>query len=292
MEGTPKPVVVALSGGLGNQMFQYATGRALAVKLGSNLELDLSWFDCREDRSFALLPFKIVAKTRVLWPGWPERIRSPGSRLLRRYSNRLMNLPIFREPHFHYAPAFAMLDHPVFLEGYWQSERYFDSIRDTLLNDFSLKEAPPEACQRALAELQDCDAICVHVRRGDYLSPANAQTHGTCPVDYYQRGVAELVQGLARPHCFIFSDDPAWARASLEFPCRTTVMDINGPRDAHLDLYLMSLCKRFLIANSSLSWWGAWLGTTPCKQVIAPAQWFRDQSKRTDDLIPDMWKRI
>jgi hypothetical protein len=286
------PVVVGLSGGLGNQMFQYAAGRSLAVRLGTPLVLDLSWFGGQIDRQFSLAPFRIEAVQRTQCSWLPPRGQAMASRLSRCWLPRIMGVPVWREPHFHYSTEFAALSGPVFLEGYWQSERYFRENRSQLLQEFALKVPLPPACATLLEEMGGCDAICVHVRRGDYLSnPVAAKVHGTCSVDYYRAGIGELCQGLARPRCFIFSDDPAWVRASLAFDCPMTVVDVNGPEDAHLDLALMAACRHFLIANSSLSWWGAWLGDHAGKKIIAPARWFLTSDKDPRDLLPESWQR-
>ena len=286
------PVVVGLSGGLGNQMFQYAAGRSLAVRLGVPLVLDLSWFGGQIARQFALAPFRIEAVQRTQCSWLHPRGQALTSRLTRRWLPRIMGVPVWREPHFQYSSDFSALSGPVFLEGYWQSDRYFLEIRSQLLQEFALREPLPPFCAKLLDEITVCDAICVHVRRGDYLSnPIAAKVHGTCAVDYYHAGVRELCQGLARPHCFVFSDDPAWVRASLIFDCPMTVVDVNGPDDAHFDLMLMATCRHFLIANSSLSRWGAWLGSQAGKKVIAPARWFLTADKDARDLLPETWQR-
>lgn len=286
------PVVVGLSGGLGNQMFQYAAGRSLSFRLGVPLCLDLSWFGGQEERQFALSPFQIDARRRSQYPWLPARGLALVSRLSRRWLPRIMGVPVWREPHFYYSRDFAALTSPVFLEGYWQSECYFREIRPLLLQEFALRQPLPPACGALLEEIRNCDAICVHVRRGDYLSnPVAAKVHGTCPVGYYRAGVSELCQGLSQPRCFVFSDDPGWVRASLAFDCPTTVVDANGPDDAHLDLALMAACRHFLIANSSLSWWGAWLGDQSGKKIIAPTNWFLTSDKDTRDLLPESWQR-
>lgn len=292
MTGRQQPVVVGLSGGLGNQMFQYAAGRSLSTRLGVPLVLDLSWFDGQSERQFALSPFCIEAVHHKQYPWLLPRSRAIASRLSRRWLPRIMNVRVWREPHFHYSEEFAALSGPVFLEGYWQSERYFLKIRCQLLQEFALRAPLPPPCAALLEEIRGCDAICVHVRRGDYLSnPIVAKVHGTCSVDYYYAGVDELCRGLARPHCFVFSDDPAWVRASFALDYPMTVVDLNGPEEAHLDLVLMAACHHFLIANSSLSWWGAWLGNHAEKKVIAPAHWFLTDDKDCRDLLPESWQR-
>lgn len=287
-----KPVVVGLSGGLGNQMFQYAAGRSLAIRFNVPLSLDLSWFAGQEERRFALSSFDIKANLVSQCPWLGNNWQAQVSRVSRRFMPRLFGVPVFREPHFHYVPLFERIDRPVFLEGYWQSDRYFHEIRSVLLKEFSLVAKLPPASARVLEKITSADSICVHVRRGDYLSnPVAASVHGTCSLDYYQRGIDALVQGLNNPHCYVFSDDPDWVKASLRVGFPMTVVDVNGPEDAHLDLVLMSACHHFLIANSSLSWWGAWLGNSPNKKVIAPERWFLSKDRDTKDIFPALWEK-
>lgn len=286
------PVVVGLSGGLGNQMFQYAAGRALAHRLGCPLSLDLSWFQKNCHRKFALAHFNITASLERAWPRLPLAMQARVSRLARSLSPKIMGVPVFREPHFSYVPSFESITDAVFLEGYWQSERYFKDLREILLQDFTLRLPLPVSCQPIQAAISNSDAICVHVRRGDYLSnPAASRTHGVCSVEYYQQGVVELCSSLTSPHCFVFSDEPAWVRSSLVFNCPMTVVDVNGSSEVHFDLALMANCRHFLIANSSLSWWGAWLGGYSGKKVIAPKRWFLNLDKDTSDLLPESWQR-
>ena len=292
MTGRTQPVVVGLSGGLGNQMFQYAAGRSLALRVTAPLALDLSWFGGQRMRKFGLSQFNINVEGRFQFPWLPPRSRALAARLSRRWLRRIMGVPVWREPHFHYSSQFAALSGAVFLEGYWQSESYFRDIRPLLLQDFALRESLPPACAKLLEKISECDAICVHVRRGDYVSnPVASKVHGTCTVDYYQDGIKEICEGLPQPHSFIFSDDPEWVKSHLAFHCPMTVVEVNGPDDAHLDLVLMAACRHFLIANSSLSWWAAWLGKHARKKVIAPARWFRTSHKDTRDLLPESWQR-
>lgn len=287
------PVVVGLSGGLGNQMFQYAAGRSLAMRLNTPLSLDLSWFAGQKERRFALSSYGIEANLVTQYPWLGSRLQAQVTRASRRFMPRLFGVPVFREPHFHYEPRFQSLDQPVFLEGYWQSNRYFQEIRQVLLEEFALKAGLPFASAKILEKITSVDSICVHVRRGDYLSnPVAARTHGVCSLDYYKSGIAELARELSAPHCFVFSDDIAWVKESLATDCPMTVVDVNASEDAHLDLTLMAACNHFLIANSSLSWWGAWLGQSNNKRVVAPARWFMKTEIDTSDLIPASWHRL
>ena len=287
------PVVVGLSGGLGNQLFQYAAGRSLSIRLGVSLTLDLSWFGGQKERQFALSEFHVSGVTYTQCSWLPLRGRALVSRFSRRWFNVINGVTVWREPHFHYSLEFEKISKPVFIEGYWQSERYFWNIRDQLRNDFTLLNPIPRECSELLEEIRISEAICVHIRRGDYLSNSVAtQVHGVCSIEYYQSGVSELVKDMSHPHCFVFSDDIAWVKKSLFLDCPMTVVDINNPKDVHLDLILMAACRHFVIANSSLSWWGAWLGNHAEKKVIAPSHWFKAQDKNVCDLIPADWLRL
>ncbi|AUG54567.1 alpha-1,2-fucosyltransferase [Thalassospira marina] len=286
------PVVVGLSGGLGNQMFQYAAGRSLALKLNVPLELDISWFKGCLDRNYALDMFNVSATLREHKSSLPDFLQNFETRMSRRYARRRMGVPIYREPHFHFDPNFETIENPVFLEGYWQSERYFRKYAETIHADLRLRKPIPEACQNVMNDVRSSNAICVHVRRGDYVNnPEAARTHGVCSLDYYRRAVSTLCYGLENPQCFVFSDDPKWVHENIVLPCCTTVVDFNDSNNVHWDLALMAACKHFVIANSSLSWWGAWLGNARDKRVIAPMIWFKDD-KDTKDLIPATWERL
>jgi len=286
-------VIVGLSGGLGNQMFQYAAGRALSLRLQVPLRLDLSWYANRKDRKYALADFAIHAEIAACPLPVPPLLQGLESRVSRRWSRNRSGVPIFREPHFHFSPAFSELVRPVYLEGYWQSERYFDSYRDVIAADFTLPGELPQRCLPVQEEIRAKDAICLHVRRGDYVSnPITASVHELCSLEYYQQGASLVAGGLSNVHGFVFSDDPVWAREHFRVPFPTTVVEVNGPDEAQWDLHLMASCKRFVIANSSLSWWAAWLGSSPDKRVVAPVKWFKTDGRSTIDLIPADWTRI
>lgn len=293
-------VVVRLMGGLGNQMFQYAAGRSLSLRRGAGLVLDLSWFHTVSDRHYGLWALNISAET-VDTPEWsPGR----GSRWLGRLLNKVGKVgmeqlfrpnavPVYREKGFGFDQAVPGLSAPVCLDGYFQSERYFSDQVSVIRNDFTVISPPNEANVRLLERLAGNDAICLHVRRGDYVANAKMNAfHGVCPVDYYRAGLQIVSEGLADPRCYVFSDDPAWVRANLCLPLPTSVVDINSAEAPQEDLRLMAACRHFVIANSSLSWWAAWLGQHPGKRVVAPKQWFQTANLDTSQLIPGAWMRI
>lgn len=297
-------VVVTLLGGLGNQLFQYAMGRALTIRNHQNLILDLAWFDQvkREAtgittvREYALEPFNLQVKTQNV--GLPKsKVEGPVGRILSRcmraFSRRHLGYRVYTERVFGFDTEALLLQGPIWLDGYWQSYKYFADIASLLRIELSPADKISHRGQDMLNEIARYDAVCLHIRRGDYVTNKNAAAmHGICNIDYYNRGLRHVLDGLENPHCFVFSDEPSWARSNLNLPVPTTVVDINDTNAAHEDLWLMSACSRFVIANSSFSWWGAWLSTAPNKIVVAPREWFADGGINTSDLIPSEWVRL
>ena len=295
-------IIVRLSGGLGNQMFQYATGRRLALMRAVPLKLDLRGFGVPlpgdTARSFALDVFRINAEFAR-----PEEVaqlcglsRSGLVNCASKVKEKLLPLKMrhcFKERHFHFDPDLLLLGDRVYLDGFWQSERYFSDIRDTILRDFTAIQ-PLAGKNLELAEqLATVTSVSIHVRRGDYVTNRAAlEYHGVCQLEYYRQGIEYIAEKVGKPRLFIFSDDPEWVRKNLHLPYPSTFVDHNGPDRAYEDLRLMSLCSHNIIANSSFSWWGAWLNRNPGKVVVAPSRWFNRQDINTDDLIPPGWLRI
>lgn len=296
-------IVARISGGLGNQLFQYALGRRLSLERGEALTLDLSDFEAYTLRSFALdhLTLKPVRAreqdVRTLTDGtprFPENIipRRWIPRALRR--ERMANLLHYRElEDSRFDPHILAVPSPVYLHGYWQSERYFDSIPEVIRTDFQVR-APLTGRNREVAQgIAASESVSLHVRRGDYVSdPRTLASLGLCSLGYYAAAVSLLVERLARPRFFVFSDDPTWAAANLELPGRPTFVDHNDAGTDYEDLRLMSLCRHHVIANSSFSWWGAWLNPSPEKIVVAPRQWRADAPQACPDICPPRWVRL
>jgi len=294
-------VVVSLKGGLGNQMFQYAAARALALRRGVPLVLDLAWFSevlgvaGATVREYALGPFGLGVPTRAI--GLPVAPTKFLARVLRRLRMKLPvrhgGVRIYVEHAYSFDPQVLGLPSPVWLDGYWQSHKYFLDCAETIRSELGTPRHLSEASSAMLTRIQSCDAICIHVRRGDYVTSASASAvHGVCDLDYYEKGLALVANELTAPHCFVFSDDPAWVRGNMKLAAPTTVVDLNGADAPHEDLWLMAACQHFVIANSSLSWWGAWLGGREGNRVVAPARWFKEGGVDTSDLIPPDWIRL
>lgn len=301
MTNSLRRIGVAIYGGLGNQMFQYASALGVARHHNASLFLDLSWFEVSEKlsnttpRSFALEVFNIDYEESSFL--FSEKSISFFGRCKRRISRIFPAISrekiIYSEKQFSFDRDVFEACPPFLLNGYWQSEKYFSGVYENILQLFGTPNNLSTKTSLMMDRIAGKDAICVHIRRGDYVTnPVAAETHGLCGVEYYLEGIQTIAQNLSHPHCFIFSDDIQWARANLLTNIPMTFVDFNSQTEAHQDLWLMAACKHFVIANSSLSWWGAYLGRYPGKKVIAPKHWFRDKSLNTEDLYLADWIRI
>jgi hypothetical protein len=300
-------ITVSLVGGLGNQMFQYAAGKALAERHGVGLALDLSGFRDYPLRSF-LLDRLSVPKVDLAGVS-EDGARKPTNNFVRaRWKQRIdrvlgrVGLPKpapsanrYREPHFHYDPAFEGLGPQTSLFGYFQSERYFCSIADTL-RDWLLPSEPfGAAAADVLGQIEHSDlAVSVHVRRGDYLNPGTAEFHGILGEPYYRQALERVGTTLGDSvEFFVFSDDPAAAEQVLHFVPKSRLNYVRGdPARPWEDMALMARCRHHVTANSSFSWWGAWLNGSPEKIVVAPRAWFTPselKKRNTADLYPPGW---
>jgi hypothetical protein len=211
-------------------------------------------------------------------------------------TKKLLNLPpskiIKIQEGFQFDPTVFKLPKNVYLKGYWQTEKYFADIRNILLQDFSLKREINPNCQQFIQKITNCNSVSLHIRRGDYAENQNLnRIHGLCSLDYYQTSVNYLKKQIKEPHFFLFSDDPEWVKENLAIEDQTTIVSGNNFAD-YEDLFLMSLCQHNIIANSSFSWWAAWLNRNSDKIVCTPKQWFAVKSRNTQDLIPSNWRRF
>jgi hypothetical protein len=292
-------IIVRLMGGLGNQMFQYAAARRLAHSNSTHLKIDLSWFNAIEEietpRHYGL--HALAAQEDIATPAEVSRFRNEDQNSFQGMVRKALALfsrdRFIREKHYHFDPSLLTLSGDAYLEGYWQSEKYFKDIAITIRSEFAVRYMPDECNSRMAEYIGGEDSVSLHVRRGDYIaSKVTNQFHGVCPLDYYHAAIAEIAGQIVSPHFFIFSDDHDWVKENLWLDFPATFVNHNDALHGYEDLRLMSMCKHHIIANSSFSWWGAWLGSNPHKIVIAPKRWFNDESIETTDLIPETWMRI
>lgn len=288
-------IVTKIIGGLGNQMFQYAAGLALAEKNNVPLLYDISTFSSAyKIRRFQLNCFNISASehrlknSNVIGNSW----------IIKRFCDKFSlfkSEKIFIEKSYNYDPAFFDIKPNTFIEGYWQSEKYFENIENIVRKEFTFKNDPYGLNCDWLAKIEDSISVSLHVRRGDYIYNKEAnEFHGTCSLDYYTRAVAQIADRInGKPKLFIFSDDPDWTKNNINLlGFEHSYIGNNNEENCYEDLRLMAACKYHIIANSTFSWWGAWLDSRKDSFTIAPKQWFASNKLNSDDVIPERWLRV
>jgi hypothetical protein len=284
-------VVVRLTGGLGNQLFQYAAACGVADVSGGVVALDLSEFsDGEKTRSYVLDRYQLDIPTLIGTSFDPEfaAVTIPAQEGLARIGlTGDVRLPVYRENNYEFEPALKSWRESTYLYGFWQSWKYFDRIADTIRARLAL--SPRDGDGPKPSPRIDADTVAVHVRRNDYLTASPLTAFGICEPAYYDGAMALLRERITSPQFQIFSDDPEWCRQHFT-DADVRVVSMSGG-DARDDLAAMARCRHHIIANSSMSWWGAWLGTEPHSIVIAPMPWY-SQSPRAHDLIPDHWIRL
>ena len=290
-------IVSELMGGMGNQMFQYALGRHLAINNKTELLLDTKFLLDRTPkkdfvyRNYDLGIFNIDEKFTP-----PEISNKYG--LCKTFTNKLLNklikpkmLTCVFEGDFRFKPEILNTLDNAYLNGYWQTEFYFKAIESIIRKDFTFKETMGFKASELAQKIKNTNAVCLNVRRGDFV---NNPTHGTLGMDYY--GMAEKIlieHGVVNPVVFIFSDEIEWCKEHIKLSSETCYVGHEYAGDKFRDyMELMMLCKHFIIPNSSFAWWAAWLSNNAGKKVIAPKNWFPNAKWQTDDLLPSNWIKI
>ena len=280
---------IKLSGGLGNQMFQFAAGYAVARKNNVELSLDLKRFNHRSDHDGFHLQnvFDIYSKVSFL--------NNPINFQLINFKEILNKINIsyhkFKEPHFHYTHKMLNIPKHSLLNGYWQSELYFKSYSKEIRKIFNFRNKLDKKNLLIANDIDKNNSISIHIRRGDYLLKKNNNLY-TDLSEYYIKAIQDSAKYFNNPKFFIFTDDPLWVSDNFNIDFSHTFVNVNDGAKSFLDMHLMSLCKANIIANSSFSWWGAWLNSNRNKIIYTPKNWFNDKSICTDDLIPNSWKII
>lgn len=291
-------IVARIFGGLGNQMFQYALGRTLSVKLGTELKLDISAYRNNKLRKFALKAFNIIGNIAIkkeieqlCGKSYPPLLQAIRTRLHLAESPKPASY-VSEKTEFLFDPLIEKTRDNHYLDGYWQTEKYFLPIESTIRKEFTVC-LPQDTKNGEMSErISSYNSISVHIRRGDYIQNKHTNAfHGTASLDYYQRAAINILQETDNPAFFVFSDDHQWVKDNIKLPGQTFYVDINGHDKDYADMELMGLCQHHIIANSTFSWWGAWLAERPGQIVVAPKQWFT-ANVDTRDLIPDRWVRL
>ena len=280
-------VIVKLTGGIGNQMFEYTFGEQLRY-LGYDVKYDIS--ELQEYKVHAGYELENVFNLRLNYARDYELKKyklTLWNRLLRKLNAH--NSWIVQQD-FSYNMKYLQLNRKetLYLDGYWQSEKYFKNIVDKVRQKFIFPELDIKN-KEYLNTIQNANSVSIHVRRGDYV---NHPLHGgICDLAYYQRAIEYIKQKVNNPLFVIFSNDIEWCKSNLQLENSLYIADNSGD-NSYKDMQLMSYCQHNIIANSSFSWWGAWLNNHEQKLVIAPSKWFNDPNYNTKDVIPASWYQI
>lgn len=273
-------------------MFQYAFARSLEKKTGIKTLFDMSFFKKQYARPYGLdifnlnvefvNDFLLKLKLQILW------------KLRKKINGRsLLGLNLYSEPHFEFDENIFKIKPNTYIEGFFQSELYFKDIENELRNDFQFKNQPDNENQKLIEKINTRNSVSLHIRRGDYVQKKRYQNlYASCSLDYYRRGIEYITQYHSNPILLIFSDDIEWVKENLKLPYESIYVTHNTGNKSYEDMRLMSFCKHNIIANSSFSWWGAWLNNNKEKIVIAPEKWFNDEKIIQTDVIPEDWVKF
>lgn len=283
-------IVVQLKGGIGNQLFQYAAAKALATHHRVPLKLDVSSYQQDTLRGFELGNFNVDVELATemelarFKQGVLGKIRE---RLLPHYRRTT-----YKEQDFSFDRHFLQARPDVYLKGYWQSEKYFLPIQEPLRKAFVLK---PELISSVIElgnKMAAEESVAIHIRRGDYVKPEVIKVHGVIPAAYYAAAIKRIAAQVNVSCLYIFTDDEQWVKQYLPLTGNYVFVSNEFTSTHYEDFYLMSRCRHNIIANSSFSWWAAWLNDHAGKIVVAPHKWFNQAPHDIKDLFPVGWVSI
>jgi len=286
-------IIVRISGGLGNQMFQYAIAKAMAKKNNSNFKLDVSFYPKQTLRKYELNYLNIEEKVACE----KECIQLRGKEGLSFKVKKKLKLIVNRPKSYTLERRVTVFDESiwsksgdVYLDGFWQNENYFLSIKEEILRDFALKEELSSEAKEHMKSIENSQSISLHVRRGDYVKNSHTKSvHGVCGLEYYKKAKEYICNNVEKPKFYVFSDDINWCKDSFGF--LENKIFIDNTKSALEDLELMKKCKHNVIANSTFSWWGAWLNANDKNITLSPYQWIVDNPKKLK-WVPDNWIQI
>ena len=297
-----KRVVVRLAGGLGNQLFQYANGLEIAKALEAKLFLDGSLYE-KQKTSFSPRTIDLdYFQFPLAYSSQADPISSERFRLIRRstvletLAKRYLRTRTFEyrvERHFHFRDYPPPTADTVFVEGYWQSPRYFPGVADELAQQMRASKALDENSKAFEGTVAFETCLGIQVRRGDYLEENTRKFHGLLPVNFFQRALRRVAEQYSVSQVLIFSDDPDWVAENFNLHSNQSIVPPEygqGKPAAHL--LLLSRCRYLVLSNSTFGWWAAWLAGERVKEVVVPSRWFTNPGIYDGDLIPSSWTRL
>ena len=287
--------IVQIQSGLGNQLFQYAFYLALKAH-EPQTKIDTSIYRYRAshngyelERLFDIRPdhATLAERNHMADVGkdlWSQIRRALGWK--RHTTGQLVQEP---DPAQGWCPEVLHAKNS-YLQGYWQTEKYFLPIAQEVRRAFTFR-LPLSAADQALADwMAQTNSVSIHIRRGDYLKARRQADYHVCTENYYQHAIEYIQAHVKEPVFYVFSDEPVWGQQQVFFPSGTVFVSGHTGQNAYIDMQLMSLCRYHIIANSSFSWWGAWLGEQKDTITVAPSPWFRMRPR--PDIVPDRWIQI
>lgn len=296
-------ILVRLMGGMGNQMFQYAAARALAEKNKTLVKLDLDvlldrtptpnmmrFFDYELHVFNSQQNFATVKEKYYFMPFTKNVLKRVFNKIRFAISPRRF----YKQPNDNYDNSFLNLPDNYCIEGRFQSEKYFKPYEDIIRKEFKFNINLPEGAKKIENQILNTNSIGIQVRRGDYVyNPHFNNMLGTKDLSYYENGIELITKGDKNFHIYVISDDIPWCIENLKFNYPTTYLsdELVSPNH-HVQLYLLSCCKHFVISNSTFAWWGAWLSSSINKIVVAPEIWFADRTINDKDVVPESWIKI
>ncbi len=282
-------IIMKIKGGLGNQMFEYALARKLALENNQQLVLDTLSYIRDDKRDFELDNYNVKYNSKnglrviiynLLYKLYREKLNNKFKVCLEK------DYFIVQDEIFEYKYNY--------FNGYWQNPKYFEGIRNILVEDFKYKGELTEVQQKIIRDIKSRDSVAVHFRRDDYLNPENTSFFEVQSLEYYSKAINRIKDKFPQAYFYVFSDDINWCKNSLKGIDNVAFIDDTISLSHHIDFLIMKSCKHFIIANSTFSWWAAWLSDSENKVVIAPIKWFKDEeiNKNAEVLILDGWITI
>src|SRR3989338_2167579 len=282
-------IIIKLNGGLGNQLFKYSLGRKLSLKNNDVFKLDLSDFTADNPRSYSLGGFNIIENFAS--DEDTNKIKKSGVWKLIDKLKPYCKRSVIKYKGYDFDPNILKLSGNFYLDGYWQSEKYFRDIRKEIIKDFTLRNPIENKYADLISQIKNTNSISIHIRRCDYITNKKfSKVYNLLDEKYYQKSVKFITEKINDPHFFIFSDDINWVKQNLNIPYPKIFVSGENEIKNYEELILMSLCKHNIIANSSFSWWGAWLNKNSNKTVIVPKNWFKIQSCNEKYELPKTWR--
>jgi len=295
-------IIVNFEGGLGNQMFQYAAGLAVAKNIGSSIKCTLDLLGShRTKRIYELydvfgVEISVASSQELSLLLGPMRKNKQVRKVLAKPSAKFLRNKFFiSDDHSVFVENLA--SHCIsgaYLHGYWQSEKYFKGAEQSIQSCFTFPTLGNDNDLRIVNEMSGCYSIGVHVRRGDYLaSSQSGSIHNVLPLSYYKSAINRLHTEQPDAKLFVFSDDINWARQHIQpLSTKTVFVNHNQGKTAFRDMQLLALCDAIITANSSFSWWAAWLNSKSHKRIIAPNKWFSQDRMSSENILPPTWEAM